>query len=220
MESGNQFFSQDAGSGAIVCELAAVIQKNRDYLSEVDGATGDGDHGVNMSKGFTKCRERLEGRQDAAGLAEAMDELGNILLSEIGGSMGPLYGTFFIDMAESVGGKGQIGARDFADMLRAGLDGIRSLVTTEVGDKTLLDVLVPAIGALDGALRAGKPFAECLGVFRAEAERAKEATKDMVAKVGRASRLGERSRGFYDAGAVSCALILDSLAASVAERLQ
>jgi dihydroxyacetone kinase-like protein len=219
MGSGGQFFSQKAGAGAIVYDLAAVIQKNRDYLSEVDGATGDGDHGVNMSKGFTKCRERLEGRQDAVSLAEAMDELGNILLSEIGGSMGPLYGTFFIDMAESIGGKEQIGAQDFADMLKAGLAGIRSLVATEVGDKTLLDVLVPAIGALDGALRDGKPFAECMGVLAGEAERAKEATKGMVAKVGRASRLGERSRGFYDAGAVSCALILGSMAGSVAARL-
>ncbi|MDR1439523.1 MAG: dihydroxyacetone kinase subunit L [Clostridiales bacterium] len=216
MGSGDQHFNQKDGAGVIIYDLTAVIQKNRDYLSEVDGATGDGDHGVNMGKGFSRCRERLDGRQNSASLAEAMDELGDILLSEIGGSMGPLYGTFFMDMAESISGKEQIGAAEFAAMLKAGLEGIRSLVDTKVGDKSLLDVLVPSIGALDGALGEGKPFAECLRVFRGEAERAKESTKDMVAKVGRASRLGERSRGFYDAGAVSCALILESIADSVA----
>ncbi|MDR3120382.1 MAG: dihydroxyacetone kinase subunit L [Clostridiales bacterium] len=207
-------FDQQA-AGRVIYELTAVIQKNRDYLSEIDGATGDGDHGVNMNKGFTKCREQLEGGGEGRSLSEAMDLLGDILLSEIGGSMGPLYGTFFMEMAENIGGKAQIGAEDFLGMLKAGLAGIRALVPTEIGDKTLLDVLVPSVAAFETALAVGKDFDAALDTLKVAAAESREATKDMVAKVGRASRLGERSRGFYDAGATSCALILASLADSV-----
>ena len=201
--------------GIIIYDLTGVIQKNRDYLSEIDGATGDGDHGVNMNKGFTKCREQIAGEIDAIGLAEATDALGNILLSEIGGSMGPLYGTFFMEMAESVRGKAAIGAEDYLDMLKAGLSGITSIVPTKLGDKTLLDVLIPSIGAFEAALASGSDFDAALAALKETARTSRESTKDMVAKVGRASTMGERSRGFYDAGATSCALILTSMADSV-----
>jgi len=199
----------------IIYDLTEVIQKNRDYLSEVDGATGDGDHGVNMNKGFTKCREQLAGEVNSIGLAEATDILGNILLSEIGGSMGPLYGSFFMEMADSVRGKASIGAEDFLAMLKAGLSGITSIVPTKLGDKTLLDVLIPSIGAFETALASGNDFGAALVALKEAARTTREATKDMVAKVGRASTMGERSRGFYDAGATSCALILASMSDSV-----
>ena len=206
-------------AGAVIYDLTQVIRENRDYLSEVDGATGDGDHGVNMSKGFTMCREQLEGSVETIGLAGALDMLGDVLMSEIGGSMGPLYGSFFMEMADSARGKAAIGANDFLDMLNAGLAGITSIVPTKVGDKTLLDVLVPSIDAFEAAL-AGAGFSEALVALKTKATESREATKDMVAKVGRASRLGERSRGFYDAGATSCALILTSLADSALSMLK
>jgi dihydroxyacetone kinase-like protein len=201
-------------AGPIVYELTTVIQQNKNYLSEIDGATGDGDHGVNMNKGFTMCREQLEGVIDTIGLAGAADMLGNILLSEIGGSMGPLYGSFFLEMADSVQGKEHIGAEDFLMMLKAGLSGITGIVPTKVGEKTLLDVLVPSIDAYEETLAGGGDFRGALESLKETARASREATKDMVAKVGRASRLGERSRGFYDAGATSCALILTSMADS------
>jgi len=212
-------------AGVVIYDLTAVIQQNRDYLSEIDGATGDGDHGVNMSKGFTMCRDQLEGNVDTIGFADAVDALGYVLFSEIGGSMGPLYGTFFMEMAENVRGKEHISGEDFLAMLKAGLSGITSIVPTQVGDKTLLDVLIPSIDAFESAYNAaralptsqdaGDAFAPALNAMKETARVSREATKDMVAKVGRASRLGERSRGFYDAGATSCALILASLADSI-----
>jgi len=235
-------------AGVVVYELTSVIKQNRDYLSEIDGATGDGDHGVNMNKGFNMCREQLEGKADTIGFAGALDTLGNILLSEIGGSMGPLYGSFFMEMAESIQGKDSIGANDYLAMLDAGLSGIMSIVSTQLGDKTLLDALVPAIGAFraallvdgstDGADNTGGAggvdnigvvggtdgaddiFGQALAAHKAAAQAGREATKDMAAKVGRASRMGERSRGFYDAGATSCALILASMADSVTALLE
>jgi len=211
-------------AGIAIYDLTAVIQKNKDYLSEVDGATGDGDHGVNMNKGFTMCRAQLEGVADKLGFAGALDLLGNILLSEIGGSMGPLYGSFFMEMADCVQGKEQINADDYLAMLKAGLSGITSIVPTQLGDKTLLDVLIPAIDAYESALRcaedSGSRFTDALDAHKQAARAGREATKNMVAKVGRASRIGERSRGHYDAGATSCALILVSMADSVLDLLE
>ena len=206
--------------GAVIYGLAAIIQSNKDYLSEIDGATGDGDHGVNMNKGFTMFGERFAGTYSGIGFAELADELGNILISEIGGSMGPLYGTFFMDMAESVRGKDRIGAEDYLAMLKAGLSGIMSIVDTQLGDKTLLDALIPAIDAFEAALGRGCDFGEALAAHKEAAQAGREATKGMAAKVGRASRLGERSRGFYDAGATSCALILAGMADAILPLLE
>ena len=209
-----------ARAGIVIYDLTAVIQKNRDYLSEIDGATGDGDHGVNMSKGFTMCREQLEGKADTIGFAGALGTLGNILLSEIGGSMGPLYGSFFLEMADSVRGRGRIGGEEYLAMLKAGISGITAIVPTALGDKTLLDVLIPSAGAFEAALGGAGDFEGALCQLKDTAREKWEATKDMVAKVGRASRLGERSRGFYDAGATSCMLILTSMADSVIKLLE
>jgi len=210
---------ESARAGFMIYELTAVISKNKDYLSEIDGASGDGDHGVNMNKGFTMCRERLEGEIDAVGLAAAADELGNILLSEIGGSMGPLYGSFFLEMAQSLQGKERVGADDFLAMLKAGLSGITDIVPTKLGDKTLLDVLIPSVESFEATLAGGGDFSDALSALKETAWASRESMKDMVAKVGRASRMGERSRGFYDAGATSCALILSSMADSALKLL-
>jgi len=206
--------------GAVVYKLAEAVRANREYLSEIDGATGDGDHGINMSKGFTLCKDWLEDKKDATGFAEALSELGDVLLSEIGGSMGPLYGSFFLEMADAAQGVDALDGQGYLAMLRAGLTGIQALVPTQVGDKSLLDVLVPATDKLEEALAEGADFGAALQAHVEAAEAAREATKDMVAKVGRASRLGERSRGHYDAGATSCAIILKALAQGIADSLE
>ena len=197
----------------IVDNLIVTIQENTAYLSEIDGAIGDGDHGINMNKGFTLCQERLEGKD--VDVSTALNTLGRILLMEIGGSMGPLYGTFFREMAKACKGKDAINAQVFLEMLQAAIAGIQSLSQAKVGDKTLMDTLIPALTTYENALKAEKSFSDALQTMTAAAEAGKNSTKDMVAKIGRSSRLGERSRGVLDAGATSCWLILRSMATTI-----
>ena len=196
----------------ILRDLAVTIQRNAAYLSELDGAVGDGDHGVNMSKGFGMALQRLNADAD---VSAALETLGNTLLGEIGGAMGPLYGTFFLEMAATCRDKTDVDAATFGAMLRAGLDGVQDLGGAAAGDKTLLDTLIPAQAQYAAALAEGVPFAEALKRMALAAEAGRDSTLDMVAKIGRASRLGERSRGHVDAGAASCFLILGSMAATL-----
>lgn len=197
----------------VIHDLIDTIQANKAYLSEIDGAIGDGDHGINMNKGFTLCRERLGASR--ADLAAGLKTLGRVLLMEIGGSMGPLYGTFFMELSKAAAAKEQIDKTIFAEMLAAALTGVQALGNAKVGDKTLLDTLVPAVEAYRAAVAGGAGFGAALEQMEAAAAKGKESTRDLVAKVGRASRLGERSRGVLDAGAVSCYLILASMAKSL-----
>jgi hypothetical protein len=125
----------NASSGAIVLSMAERIVENRAYLSEIDGKIGDGDHGVNMAKGFGMAAERLKGKD--APLAESLDTLGTVLMTEIGGSMGPLYGVMFTEFAEAIEGVKKIDAAAYSKMLHAGLAGIQSIGSAKVGDKTL-----------------------------------------------------------------------------------
>ena len=211
-----QHFS-DAAAGGIVLAMADRIIANKAYLSEIDGKIGDGDHGVNMAKGFGMAADRLRG--DPRRLSEALNTLGTVLMSEIGGSMGPLYGIMFTSFAESLQKSDAIDSTAFSRMLHAGLDEVRSIGGAKVGDKTLLDTLVPAIEAFDEASSSGAPFQDALIALRTAAEAGRDSTIDLGARIGRASRLGDRSRGVLDAGATSCALILVTLAEGVTTRL-
>lgn len=208
---------QNAGAGAIIGEIAAVIVANKAYLSEIDGKIGDGDHGVNMAKGFGRAAERLD---PAGTLSHAMQALSDVLMSEIGGSMGPLYGMMFADMADAIEEHQSIDAATFGAMFRAGLDGVQDIGSAKVGDKTLMDSLVPACDAFDAALKEGRSFAEALLKMKTAAETGRDSTIDMVAKLGRSARLGERSRGVLDAGATSCCMIIAGFADGSTKRLQ
>jgi dihydroxyacetone kinase-like protein len=146
--------------------------------------------------------------------------LGQTLLTEVGGAMGPLYGSFFLDMAAAAGAEPTVTGDTFGKMLVAGLAAVLDVGEAKVGDKTLLDALVPAEAAYREALEAGGSFSEALMAMAAAAATGAESTRDMIARVGRASRLGERSRGHVDAGATSCALILGALATSISAQLQ
>lgn len=199
----------------VVERLVKTIQDNKEYLSEVDGAIGDGDHGINMNKGFTICGERIA-EQDCS-MSEAMETLGDILMSEIGGSMGPIYGTVFMEMGEAA--HEEIDLANFADMMNAAYEGLAEIVDAREGDKTLMDVIIPAKDSLKKSVEENRDFAEALSECAAAAEAGRDRTKDLVAKFGRASRLGERSRGILDAGATSCALIVKSLCESLKEML-
>jgi len=206
----------NASGAEVIAAICAGIVENKAYLSEIDGKIGDGDHGVNMAKGFGRCAKRLTGEET---LDQAMSILSDILLTEIGGSMGPLYGSMFMDMAETIEGSGQIDAPLFGEMLRTGATSISDIGSATVGDKTMLDTLVPASTAFDQAVARGQSFRQALSLMQTAAEQGRDSTIDLVARVGRASRLGERSKGVLDAGATSCAIILTGLAQGISSGL-
>lgn len=194
----------------ILLSMVNAIQENKQYLGDVDGLIGDGDHGMNMNKGFTLYGEQLGGGETS--FSDGLFELGAILLKKIGGSMGPIYGTIFMEMSDRANGVTDITLSLFAEMLEAGLKGLYDIVDARPGDKTLVDTLYPAIQAIRAAEEAKEDFAAALEKMMIAAEKGKESTKDMVAKFGRSSRLGERSRGVLDAGATSSCIILQAMA--------
>lgn len=208
----------NADGKPILLKMVTAIQENKDYLGEVDGLIGDGDHGMNMNKGFTMFGDRIKDRDIS--FTDGLDELGTLLFTEIGGSMGPIYGTIFMDMAQSGSDVIKIGISDFTNMLQAGLDGLCEIVDARVGDKTLVDTLSPAIKALQTADEQKKNFAIALDDMRQAAKDGRDSTKDMVAKYGRSARLGERSRGVLDAGATSCCIILTAMADGILELMK
>jgi phosphoenolpyruvate---glycerone phosphotransferase subunit DhaL len=194
----------------VVLALAQTIEENKAYLSEIDGAIGDGDHGINMAKGFRRAREQLNDKE--VSLAEGLGLIGKTLLTEIGGAMGPIYGTFFLKMSGQAKGKDSTDARDFGEMLKSARSGVEDLAGAKIGDKTMMDTLAPAQESFQAAVDQSLSFGEALSRMVTAAQEGKESTRDMVAKLGRASRLGERSRGTLDAGATSCWLILKTFA--------
>ena len=201
----------------VLLKMVKGIQDNKAYLGEVDGLIGDGDHGMNMNKGFTLFEDRFKDK--GFGFTEGLNELGSILFSEIGGSMGPIYGTILMDTASAGEDLENISLSDLGNMLAAGLAGLQEIVEANVGDKTLVDTLTPAVDSLKESAAAGKDFKEALLDMKKAARAGRDSTKDMVAKFGRSSRLGERSRGVLDAGATSCCIILESMADGIIDLL-
>lgn len=200
---------------SVVEAMIAAIQANKDYLGEIDGLIGDGDHGMNMNKGFTLCQKKLEGQ--SAGFSEALACLGETLFNEIGGSMGPIYGTIFMGMADA--GADRIDAEALDAMLRQAITDLQDIIQAQVGDKTLMDTLLPAYDAFHQARLSGQTFDAALTAMADAAEAGKNSTKNLVAKFGRSSRLGERSRGVLDAGAVSCCILLQAMARGIQQLL-
>jgi len=201
---------KNADGKPILLKMVKAVQENKAYLGEVDGLIGDGDHGMNMNKGFSLFEERFQNEEFS--FTEGLDELGMILLNEIGGSMGPIYGTIFMEMAEAGEEPEEITLTGLGDMLDAGLQGLYGIVEAKPGDKTLVDALAPAVKVMKESAENGNSLEEALKKMKEAADNGRDTTKDMVAKFGRSSRLGERSRGVLDAGAVSCCIILNAMA--------
>ena len=153
-------------------------------------------------------------------MSSALKKIGRTLLMEIGGSIGPIYGTFFKNMAKISKDHDYINKYIFRDALFSGYKGIVELGNAKVGDKTIIDTLDPACKAFAEVVENGGDFERALTLMTGAAEKGKESTRNLVAKVGRAARLGERSRGALDAGATSCFLILQSLANSVKQAIR
>lgn len=204
--------------GSVVMDrMIGVIQDNKQYLSDIDGAIGDGDHGINMNKGFTMTREALD--KEPGDFSQGLTTLAKILIMRIGGSMGPLYGTIFKTMGKALSGLEEIDGEQFREALNGAKGKIGALTPAKVGDKTLVDALYPAIDAYNQSISGGGDFSDALSAMKRAAEEGRDATEEMVAQLGRSSRLGERSRGVIDAGAASCALLLGVMADAIIELL-
>lgn len=201
---------KNANGRQILLAMVSAIHENKQYLGDIDGLIGDGDHGMNMNKGFVTYGDRLG--EDETTLTDGLTDLGMVLLNEIGGSMGPIYGTIFMEMADAAEDAEDITINVFAKMLEAGLEGLYGIVDARPGDKTLVDTLNPCVECMKAAAAEEKDFAAALDEMKECAENGKESTKEMMAMYGRAARLGERSRGVLDAGATSCSIILKSMA--------
>lgn len=202
----------------VIRAVISAIRDNAAMLSEIDGAVGDGDHGINMAKGFGMAAGKLPA--PACGLSDGLSTIGTVLLTEIGGAMGPLYGTFFRSMGRECRGAASIDAARFESMLKKAQEGVVSLGGARVGDKTMLDTLAPAVEAFSRSRSDGLGFVESLCVMLKAAEEGKDSTRELEARLGRSSRLGERSRGILDAGAVSCWLILTAMGQAMVDLLQ
>jgi len=202
---------------SLVFRLVEEIESNKAWLSKIDGAIGDGDHGINMAKGFGMVREKIDEQPNE--LSELLRYVGMTLVTNIGGAMGPIYGTLFMKMGKAFEGKNDIEAGDVLHMLTEALAGVKKRGGAQVGDKTLLDTLARAEEGYRQALESGKDFGEALDALIESARVGMESTKDLVAKKGRSSRLGERSRGVIDAGSASCYIILKTIAQYIKESL-
>ena len=192
-------------------QSAAALSAAQDELTALDTAIGDGDHGLNIQRGFHKAVEKLHGQegQDLGSLAKST---GMTLLSSVGGASGPLYGTLFLKAAPALNGKTDLDTATLAQAIADGVAGLAARGQAVVGDKTMIDVWQPAAAALQQAAADGADLATASAKAAAVAQEAAESTIPLVAKKDRASYLGERSAGHKDPGAASSAIILHVLA--------
>lgn len=192
-----------------------AVVAQRDWLTELDSAIGDADHGANMARGMTAAVEKVD-QTSPATADELFKTVGMTLVSTVGGASGPLYGTFFLRLGATLGPVTEVEPAALAAGLRAGLEGIVARGKAEAGDKTLYDAVAPAIDAMDAALAGGASAAEAMAAAATAAAAGRDATIDLVARKGRASYLGERSAGHLDPGSASATLLFETFAAAVA----
>lgn len=195
--------------------FAAEVHAEREHLTELDSAIGDADHGSNMDRGMTAVVAALDALGPATAAA-VLKKVGATLVSTVGGASGPLYGTFFLRLAGSLGDVEQADPGAVAAGLRAGLEGVVARGKAAVGDKTMLDALTPALDALDASLATGASWADALAAAASAAASGRDATTPLQARKGRASYLGERSIGHQDPGATSTALLVAAAARTLA----
>lgn len=190
---------------------AQVIAENKAYLTELDSAIGDADHGANMDRGFRAALEKLPGVEDQD-IEKILMTVAMALLSKVGGAGGPLYSTLFMQMGKSLNAKTEFELEDWAMALDAATQGVVRLGKASPGDKTMVDALTPAVQALKDASQQGLSLEEGLIKSAKAAEEGMIATIPLVARKGRASYLGERSAGHQDPGATSTFMLLDTAA--------
>jgi len=196
---------------AWVRHFADLVTDQCAYLTDLDSAIGDADHGINMDRGMRAVCSALDTAQPATA-DELFKLVGMTLVSSVGGASGPLYGTFFLRLGTACGSREAISVDDLAKAFRAGVEGLVARGRPELGDKTMYDSLQPALEALDAAVESGHAAGDAFAsAWRAAAD-GRDATIPMVARKGRASYLGERSAGHQDPGATSAALLFEAAA--------
>ena len=195
---------------SILNKIANIIEENKSYLTELDAVIGDGDHGINMNKGFNAVKQKLKGN-DGSDIGEILKKTGMTLVSNVGGASGPLYGTAFMKAGIEVNGKANVDIEDFIKILEAALVGVKLRGKAVRGEKTMVDAIEPAIDAMKEARDEGLISVEILRLGKDAAMKGVEYTKTIIATKGRASYLGERSIGHQDAGATSSYLILNTV---------
>ena len=195
----------------IIQAVCAKIEAEKDLLTELDSAIGDGDHGINMARGAKTVMEKVPSliEKDAGAILKG---IGMAIVSSVGGASGPLYGTAFMKAGDALKGKMDLSAEDFLTAFSASVAGIKMRGKSTIGEKTMLDALCPAERAMREAIEAKKTLKEALEAAAVAAEKGAERTKDLVATKGRASYLGERSLGHRDPGAVSSSFMLRAMA--------
>lgn len=190
---------------------AELLAENRDYLTQLDAAIGDADHGANMDRGFKAVLNKMPELADKD-IGTILKTVGMTLLATVGGAGGPLYGTLFLQAGMKTTGKMELTLEDWINALEAGITGVKNRGKAELGDKTMIDALVPAWNALKQAAENGNNLGEALERCARAAEEGMKATIPLVARKGRASYLGERSAGHQDPGATSSYLMLRAAA--------
>ena len=200
---------------AWVRRFGELIAEHRAYLTDLDSAIGDADHGINMDRGMHAVREKLDTVRPGTA-DELFKAVGMTLVSNVGGASGPLYGTFFLRLGAACGPRDAISVDDLAKAMRAGVEGLVARGRPELGDKTMYDSLQPALVALDSATAEGRSAGDAFSAAWRAAVAGRDATIPMVARKGRASYLGERSAGHQDPGATSSALLFEAAATAFA----
>ena len=191
--------------------IAGVIGENSKYLTELDAAIGDADHGANMDRGFKAVMNKMPEISDKD-IGTIFKTVGMTLISTVGGAGGPLYGTFFLQVGMKTAGKMELNLADWADALEAALNGVIMRGKAELGDKTMVDALTPAVAGLKQSITDSQPIHKALELSAEAARKGMDGTIPLVARKGRASYLGERSAGHQDPGATSSFLILQAAA--------
>ena len=197
---------------AWVRRTADVIEQHAANLTRLDSAIGDGDHGTNMNRGFKAAVQRLDGLEGDQDFGSVFKAIGMALIGKVGGASGPLYGSLFLGMGKELGSETEVEDERLAAALRAGYDSVVARGKAQLEDKTMLDAWHPALEALDADLAEGKELGPALDEAAEAAAAGMKATIPMIARKGRASYLGERSRDHQDPGATSTHLILQTLA--------
>lgn len=188
-----------------------MVEENAGALTKLDAAIGDADHGINMTRGFRAVLVRLDGLADKD-FSSVFKTVGMTLIGKVGGASGPLYGSLYLGIGKQLGAASEASDAELAGGLRVGYDSVVTRGKAQVGDKTMLDAWDPALRALDEAIAEGVELGPALDRAAEAAADGVKATIPMIARKGRASYLGERSRNHQDPGATSTQLILQALA--------
>jgi dihydroxyacetone kinase-like protein len=190
--------------------VITVIEENKDDLTELDAAIGDADHGINLNRGFQKVKTQLSTFTDKD-IGSIFKAVSMTLISSVGGASGPLYGTMFLGGSQVSVGKLELNPSDLVNLFQAFVEGVVTRGKATIGDKTMLDALQPAADALEQAIASGSDLSAAIQQAIEAAKLGMNQTFSLVAKKGRASYLGERSKDHLDPGAVSTYLILKAL---------